>query len=176
MKTPVEVVEAALAKWGDEKALAAFAEVKAMLDGRFSEATRNVNAELLERLRRAEADNAALLAEMKEAHDNYESISGDVFSRAHPGAALLEELEGLRRQVAFKDGKIERLEEEVREHFAARQNALKVVGALRAELKSARDAALEEAARLFAYAMAVPLDSDTVQFRILALKKTGHGA
>lgn len=39
----------------------------------------------------AEADNAALLAEMKEAHDNIESISGDVFEMPHPGAALLEE-------------------------------------------------------------------------------------
>ena len=49
--------------------------------------------------------------------------------------------------MAFKDGKIDRLEEDVRSHFSARQNTEKVCHALRAELTTARNAALEEAAK-----------------------------
>lgn len=114
-----------------------------------------------EEARAAEADNAALLKYVA-GRDCNEVFSGDdciesnlsrkkmclrcrIVSDPHPGAALLEDLEGMRKQVAFKDGKIDRIEEEAREHFAARQNALKVCDALRKELKLARDAALEEA-------------------------------
>ena len=90
MKTPAEVVESALANWGDEKAKAAFEEVKA-------------------RCERAEADNAALLKRIDAIGHSLGTYGNDVTTQEligsilrdpHPGAALLEELEGLRKQVA----------------------------------------------------------------------------
>jgi hypothetical protein len=47
------------------------------------------------RCERAEADNAALLLEMKRAHDDMESISGGVFEKPHPGSALFEYVRAL---------------------------------------------------------------------------------
>lgn len=139
MKTPVEVVESALGEWGNGEAQDAFAEVVKRL--RDAEQERDEDQGVIRvwrgRCERAEADNAALLAEMKEAHDNYESISGDVFSRPHPGAALLEELEGLRKRDALLTS----------EAVKGGPLGLELMS-LRKQVAEARDAALEEAARV----------------------------
>lgn len=158
MRTPVEVVEAALANWGDEKAQAAFAEVvKRLLD---VEQERDEDQGVIRvwrgRCERAEADNAALLELVKDVPAFLEGVAASCLRRGlgmefepspalmsaisnpHPGAALLEELEGLRKQVA-----------------------------------GARDAALEEAARVLA-ADGAPIVRE-MQHVIRALKKTGQG-
>jgi len=139
----------------------------------------DAHAELLRRLERAEADNAALLALLHKVADCGFKMTGavaadvdELLRRNHPGAALLEELEGLRTES-------ERLRKE-RDYWEARAaftatEAAKQVAREPVTERDAHDAALEEAAKLFVYALPVPVSSDTVQVRIRSLKKTGQG-
>ena len=109
-KALCEVVSSALFNWGATKPQEAFEA-------------------LVGHLQCAEADNAALLGALQRVYwaepRGYDAAVEAVIHDAHPGAALLEEVEGLRKQVdSLKES----------------------VGLLRADRDAAHDAALEAAA------------------------------
>lgn len=78
----------------DEKTCVRLALALSKCDGALRAAVAAVEM-LVNRLNAVKADNAALLAEMKEAHDNHESISGAVFDKTHPGSDLLKRMRAM---------------------------------------------------------------------------------
>jgi len=162
------------------------------------------------RTQRAEADNAALLALLHKVADCGFKMTGavaadvdDLLRRNHPGAALLEELEGLRKQVSEQSESLtkhrrmvemqaDRIQEwkgkfhsEERKSVSAHNAALEeleahktAIATLEKAVSIAYDAALEDAAKHVSSVLEEnDMDATAREMSALirALKKTGQG-
>lgn len=180
-KALYDVVEKALANWGNGEAQDALEALMGRL--RDVEKEREEDQGVIRvwrgRCGRAEADNAALLAAISTYHEAWKTgRDGVPFAallrtahKPHPGSALLEELEGLKKQVEFLRGREQHIAKvlDVADSGQYRNDWDGAVERLKA---AAHNAALEEAAKVASLKSAFVYEDtpDAIAARIRARK------